>query len=148
MAQSILATGDSYKYDKSLETYSLIWLDGDMDDKKKVHTEHQLRTMINHVQRFKDGEKCLQYINQRLDDDRMVLLLSGELAPQVIPYIHELIQVSSIYVYSMEKKKTEQWTCKFTKVKLQGANAERLINKHLIIEVDRNMLSFSMMQNK
>jgi hypothetical protein len=48
--------------------------------------------------------------------DRILLVVSGQLGEQLVPKIHQLRQVSTIYVYCTNKKKNEQWTKQFAKV--------------------------------
>jgi hypothetical protein len=104
--------------DNHLETFCLIWLDADVNVKGNRDTEQKLRTIINHLKKFHDVEQCQQYIEQRSQKDRLVLIVSGRFGREIVPSIHKLRQVTSIYVYCMDKKGNEQWACKFTKVRL------------------------------
>ncbi len=104
--------------DNHLEIFSLIWLDAydDIDDSQ--NTEQKLRTIINHFKRFQDAKQCQQYIEQKSKQDRLVLIVSGKLGQEVVPFIHKLRQVSSIYVYNKDNNTNEQWINHFTKVNI------------------------------
>jgi hypothetical protein len=104
--------------DKHLEIFSLIWLDTDVNVKETRNTEQKLRSTINHLKKFQDVEQCQQYIEQTSQKDRLVLIVSGQLGQEIVPSIHKLRQVISIYVYCMDKQRNEEWSSKFTKVKL------------------------------
>jgi len=104
--------------DQHLEIFSLIWLDMNADVKEIRDTEQKLRSIINHLKKFQDVEQCLQYIEQRSQKDRLVLIVSGQLGQEIIPSIYKLRQVISIYVYCTDKKENEEWSSKFAKVKL------------------------------
>ncbi|CAF1167147.1 unnamed protein product [Adineta steineri] len=103
--------------DKSLEIFSLIWLDANINVKETRGTEQKLRSIINHIKKFQDIKQCQQYIEQRSQQDRLILIVSGRLGREIVPDIHQLRQVISVYVYCMDEKSNEQWTFKFSKVK-------------------------------
>ncbi len=104
--------------DNHLEIFSLIWLDANLNVQKNQDTQEKLRATINHIKKFYDVEECKNYIEQTSKVDRLVLIVSGELSRQVVPFIHQLQQVSAIYMYSKDKEADEKWTCNFSKVRL------------------------------
>ena len=120
MATAVLSNDDfqTNTDDKNLEIFSLIWLDENVNVKDTRDTEQKLRSIINHLKKFQDVKQCQQYIEQRSKKDRLILIVSGQLGREIVPSIHKLRQVISIYVYCMDKKSNEQWACKFAKVKL------------------------------
>jgi hypothetical protein len=120
MATAVLSNDDfqTKTDDKNLEIFSLIWLDDNLNIKDIRDTEQKLRSIINHLKKFQDIKECQQYIEQRSKKDRLILIVIGQLGREIVPSIHNLRQVMSIYVYCMDKKSNEQWACKFAKVKL------------------------------
>ncbi|CAF1353988.1 unnamed protein product [Rotaria sordida] len=64
------------------------------------------------------------------------MIVSGRLGREIVPSIHELRQVISIYVYCMDKKSHEQWACNFEKVKAVIVELNELISR---IETDYRM---------
>ena len=104
--------------DNHLETFSLIWLDTNVDVQTNDATEEKLRAIINYVKKFYDVEECENYIKKTSKHDRLVLIVNGQWGRQVLHSIHQLRQVSAIYIYSKDKESDEKWACKFTKVKL------------------------------
>ncbi|CAF1478908.1 unnamed protein product [Adineta steineri] len=119
MATATLPNDDFYSNtdDKSLEIFSIIWLDANVNVKDTRETEQKLRSIINHIKKFQDIKQCQQYIEQRSEEDRLILLVNGQFGREIVPYIHQLRQLISIYVYCMDKKNNEQWTYNFTKIK-------------------------------
>ncbi|CAF4207884.1 unnamed protein product, partial [Adineta steineri] len=79
--------------------------------------------------KFQDIKQCQQYIEQTSQKDRLVFIVSGRLGLETIPYIHQLRQVISIYVYCMDKKNNEQWALKFAKVKSVVVNLDELVSQ-------------------
>lgn len=97
-----------------LELFSLVWLDDSF--KEDRGTQQKLRAMINHLQKFHDVRSCQDYIVNRSKDDRIVLIINSGLGRNLVPSVHNLLQISSIYVYCMNKQENEQWAHEFTKV--------------------------------
>jgi hypothetical protein len=102
----------------NLETFSLLWLDAQVnstEDNRK--TQQKLREIINHLKTFDDQNQCKQYIQSLSPQDRLVLIVSGRCGRQLVPQIHQLPQLSSIYVYCMDQKANEEWAKDFIKVR-------------------------------
>jgi hypothetical protein len=101
----------------NLETYSLIWLDSSAGESQDfIHAQQHLRTTINYIKLFKQSNGCLEYIKSISKYDRIILIVSGRLGQEIVPQIHQFRQISSIYVYCMNKKQNEQWARKYNKV--------------------------------
>jgi hypothetical protein len=114
------ATGNKDNYithDDNLETFGLLWLDAAVNSSEENRqAQQQLRATINHVITFEDANRCQQYIRSICAHDRLVLIVSGQLGQEVVPSIHQMRQLSSIYVYCMNKERNEKWAKNFTKV--------------------------------
>jgi response regulator RpfG family c-di-GMP phosphodiesterase len=120
MATAMISNDESSKNDNddNLEIFSIIWLDSNDDIDEIQNTEQKLRAIINHFKRFQDAKECQQYIEQKPKHDRLVLIVSRQLGQEIVPFIHNLRQVSSIYVYCQDKESGEQWINNFIKVKM------------------------------
>ncbi|CAM4777659.1 unnamed protein product [Rotaria magnacalcarata] len=139
------------KDDESLEIFSIIWLDKDVRVRVNQDIQQKLRCIINQLKIFDDVEECKQYIEHRSKYDRLVLIVSDELSRQFIHLIHELLQVSTIYVRSRDKTNGQQWTQNFIKVRIISEELEELIaevkedhKKQMKVEepLPTNMFSF------
>ena len=103
--------------DDNLETYSLIWLDAEVNNSKEnVQVQQQLRASINHLLTFEDDQRCLAYISSLSEEDRIILIVSGRFGQAIVSKITHLHQIISIYVYCMNKEYHEKWTQNFVKV--------------------------------
>ena len=99
--------------DHNLETFSIFWLDEQVNaTEDNRRTQLKLREIINHLKTFDDQNQCHQKILSLSTQDRLVLIVSGRCGRQLVPQIHHLRQVSSIYVYCMDKKANELESCK------------------------------------
>ena len=118
-----IGTGDKNSkpletFDDNLETFSIFWLDPQVNQTEdNRNAQLKLREIINHLKTFDDQNQCLQRILSLSTQDRLVLIVSGRCGRQLVPQIHHLRQVSSIYVYCMDKKANEQWAKDFIKIK-------------------------------
>ncbi|CAF3985218.1 unnamed protein product [Rotaria sp. Silwood1] len=64
------------------------------------------------------------------------MIVSGQLGKEIVPSVHNLQQVISIYVYCMNKEINEQWASRFTKVKAIVVHLDELISR---IMTDHNI---------
>jgi hypothetical protein len=103
--------------DRNSEIYAIVWLDQSVNStSENIDVQQQLRTLINHLETFDNTNECLHYIRNISKEHRIILIVSGQLGQEITSRIHQLRQVSSIYVYCMDKEKHEKWAHKFSKV--------------------------------
>ncbi|CAF1313635.1 unnamed protein product [Rotaria sp. Silwood1] len=88
------------------------------------------------MKKFQDVRQCQKYIEEQSQNDRLVIIVSGRLGQEIVPSVHNLQQVISIYVYCMNKGINEQWACKYTKVKAVVVRLDELIFR---ITTDHNI---------
>jgi hypothetical protein len=104
--------------DKSLTTYPLIWLDSLVNtSEENIDGQKLIRSSIDHLKTFEYMNKCEEYIRSISSDERIILIVSGRLCREITPRIHQLRQISSIYVYCLDKSANEQWAKQYKKVK-------------------------------
>jgi hypothetical protein len=132
---------DANTDDNHLETFCLIWLNTNVNVEKTRDTEQKLRSIINHLKIFEDIEQCQQYIEQKSLKEPLILIVSGRLGRKLVPLIHQLREVISIYIYCKDKKSNEQWSSKFSKVdSLFKKSVEFISNfeqvKGVVVKVD------------
>ncbi len=107
----------SFITEENLETFSLLWLDAAVNESQEnIDAQQQLRTSINFLRTFEDGDQCEKYIRSIPKDDRIVLIVSGRFGETIVSRIHSLRQMSAIYVYCKDKKRHEAWAKQFKKV--------------------------------
>ena len=110
---------DDNMYKNNLETFGLLWLDAEVyTSEENRAAQKQIRASINHVTTFEETNHCVQYICSVDPHDRLVLIVSGRLGQEIAPRIHQLRQLSSIYVYCFDKERHEKWARDFAKVRV------------------------------
>lgn len=96
--------------------FCLIWLDANACVDNDRETEQKLRSIINYLKKFQDVKSCQRYIEESSDTDRIVLIASGQLGREIVPFIHARRQVTSIYIFCYDKKEHRKWASGHFKV--------------------------------
>jgi hypothetical protein len=118
MAKALSKPNGSHSINGNLETYSFIWLDHNAStDKEDEQIEPDLRKLINHLIKFDNEQACQHYIEERLEQDRLILIVNDLLSYTLVPRIHQLRQVYSIYIHCKSTLVNQEWFNKFSKVK-------------------------------
>lgn len=76
----------------------------------------RLRGTINYIKAFENCNECRAYIEKTSTDQLLLLVTSGRCGQEVVPFVHDLLQVFSIYVYCMNRQLHETWAKKYKKV--------------------------------
>ncbi|CAF1349105.1 unnamed protein product [Rotaria sp. Silwood1] len=115
--------------DMDFEIFCIIWLDDNTTAKDNRDTEQNLRSIINRLKKFQDIARCQKYIEERSQNERLLMIVSGRLGSEIVPSIHKFRQVISIYVYCMDIIGHKKWANKFTKVKAVVSELNELISQ-------------------
>ena len=103
---------------RMVQNVILIWLDSNIDDNNEDcnNTISQLRSVVNTINTFTDGDQCVQFINN-MDNQKACMIISDSLGEYIVPRIHNMSQVDSIFIFCGNKTRHEQWTEKWCKIK-------------------------------
>ncbi len=120
VSQSSLSSTKMYsiKPDNNFETYFLIWLDASINSEENRDAQEKFRSSIHYLQTFDKLDECEKYIRSVSSEDRIVFIVSGHFGQYLIPQIHHLRQLSSIYIYCANKDFHQQWCQQYYKVNL------------------------------
>jgi hypothetical protein len=96
----------------------LIWLDSSIDDNSNDcrNTITQLRRVVHTINTFIDCEKCIEFI-ENIGAEKACMIVSGALGQHVVPRIHHIFQVDSIFIFCGNKKRHEKWVKEWPKIK-------------------------------
>ncbi|CAF1474357.1 unnamed protein product [Rotaria sordida] len=111
---------DRRRSDKTeiIQNFLLLWLDAKIDESSEDYRnsiKHLQRT-VNTIKPYRDTEECINYISE-LENEKAFLIISGALCESVVPRVHNMIQLYSIYVFCRKKEKYEEWAKDWSKVK-------------------------------
>lgn len=116
----------------NLESFYLIWLDQAVNEtEENRQAQIQLRQSINFLRTFEEMEVCENYIQSISPYDRIVLIVSNHFGHQLVPRIHCLRQLFSVYVYCKDKNFAENWTKDLRKVRILCRSMTILLHRFL-----------------
>jgi tetratricopeptide (TPR) repeat protein len=100
------------------QNFLLIWLDTFIDQSNKDYqnTLEQLRNVVNDFSVFKHPDECVDFLTE-IDDIKVFLIVEDILAQQMVPLIHDISQLDSVYIFCNNRSGHEQWTKEWIKVK-------------------------------
>ncbi|CAF4143838.1 unnamed protein product, partial [Adineta steineri] len=101
-----------------MQNVLLIWLDSNIDETNNdcQNTITHLRRTINDTNTFTDGDQCFEFI-QKISDKKACMIISGSLAQLIVPRVHNMPQIDSIFIFRDNEKHHEQWAKEWAKIK-------------------------------
>ncbi|CAF1241071.1 unnamed protein product [Rotaria sordida] len=103
-----------------LDDINIICLDINCNDKSSSNLKflNELEQIVNSVQIFDDSNLCEKFLKNDFNDNEIIFfILSDKLIQQIVPRIHELIYIDSIYVFCQHKNQYDLWSNKYSKLK-------------------------------
>ena len=101
-----------------LETFFLIWLQSNIDRNDQIQTTiKHLQNVVMHTRLMNDCDYLKKYLKEYKADDKIVLIISGEFAKKIVPYVHDFTSIIAIYVYSLEYTIDDEWIQDYWKVR-------------------------------
>ncbi|CAF1320996.1 unnamed protein product [Rotaria sordida] len=98
------------------ESTTLIWFDPNIKSHEDIEkTKEQLRLINDYVIFFTDLEQCIRYI-ESIDKEKILLIISGSKASEILPRICSYHQIDSIFIFSIEKDQYEYLLNEYSKI--------------------------------
>ncbi|CAF2623785.1 unnamed protein product [Rotaria sp. Silwood2] len=127
------------------EDFIIVWLDENQDKTTDYFdTRQHLRYVIQYLRTFSDTNDCVDFITSQRTDN-IFFLTSETFGKIVIPHIHELCQMASIYILS---KLDDDWFQNYSKVAGVFIDKKRLVSK-LVVDIAKhthNTISISLLE--
>ncbi|CAF0950562.1 unnamed protein product [Adineta steineri] len=103
---------------QQMQNVLLIWLDSNINESNNdcQNTITKLRCAVNDIKTYTNGNQCLEFI-QTVVDNKVCMIISGSLGQQIVPRVHNMSQLDSIFIFCGNKKYHEQWTKDWPKIK-------------------------------
>lgn len=102
-----------------VQNFLLIWLDENIDETNSGlchNTFIRLREVVNTIKTFTNMDECINFIRD-IKDEKIFMISSGTFGQKTVPIIHDMEQISTIYIFCQDKARHEQWTQQWAKVK-------------------------------
>ncbi|CAF4376664.1 unnamed protein product, partial [Rotaria sp. Silwood2] len=99
----------------------VVWCDGSIDLTKNsdddINTLVQLGRIVSKkrklIHTFNDLNICQDFIKHV---NNIFLIVSGQMGRELIPLVHDLDQIHSIYIFCMNKSTHESWAKQYKKI--------------------------------
>ncbi|CAF1225915.1 unnamed protein product [Adineta steineri] len=101
-----------------MQNVLLIWLDSNIDETNddSQNTITQLRRAVNDINTFTDVDQCFEFIGTVVDK-KVCMIISGSLGQHFVPFVHDMSQIDSIFIFCDNQKHHEQWTKDWSRIK-------------------------------
>ncbi|UJR11417.1 hypothetical protein I4U23_015597 [Adineta vaga] len=111
----------------NLESHQLVWCDNHVHDGLNGDlTISKLREIVDYTKFFDNQDSCKHYL-QESQYVVCFLVCSDNIGKQLIPEIHHLQNIRSIFVYSQNSEHLQSWPSSYTKVKKVYTNHKSLL---------------------
>ena len=150
-AQSTTRPKDVRQRGRMVQNVVLIWLDRNINEKNSDYqnTIIQLRRVVNTINTFTDVDKCIQFLDD-MADEKACMIISGALGAQIVPRVHNLSQVDSIFIFGSNPKYHKQWIKDWSKIKGVFTEIRSISDalKQAAQQCEQNAISISFMGNE
>lgn len=144
MAESNSKSDPSKK--RVVQNFLLIWCDqhGNSDSADTQNTITKLKAAVNHINLFVTPEEATKYL-EKLKKEKAFLITSGAFGENLVPKIHKIPSLNSIFIFCNNVKYHKTWADNFNKVRGVFNKIEDVCEsmKKSARRVDEDMLSIS-----
>ena len=92
----------------------LYWLDPNAKD--HIHLHSQLNQLVNNkLTIFDNPNNCIERIRSLQNEERVVLVVSGQFDKELVPTVNNSSQVLAIYIYCSNRDIHLQWVKNYKK---------------------------------
>ncbi|CAF5224588.1 unnamed protein product, partial [Rotaria magnacalcarata] len=96
----------------------VLWVDENIDSNNPdcKNTLAQLHIVINEVKQCTKWKECIEWLNKNREETFYVIV-SGGLGQSLVPSIHSIPNLDSIYIFCGNQQRHEEWTRRWSKIK-------------------------------
>ncbi|CAF1679284.1 unnamed protein product [Rotaria magnacalcarata] len=100
------------------QNFLLLWIDTDIDQ-SNIYFQTilaQLHSVVNDVNIFTQSDDCVDFLTE-ISDIRAFLIIGDNLGQEIVPLIHDIPHLDSVYILCADKLRHEQLAKAFVKIK-------------------------------
>ncbi|CAF1121135.1 unnamed protein product [Adineta ricciae] len=103
---------------KETQDISVIWLDTHIHSSNPDYQNAitHLQYIVNDIYTFTDNDECIDFILTLTDTD-VCLITSGSVGQRLVPCVHDISNIDSIFIFCDDQNRHEQWAKHWCKVK-------------------------------
>ncbi|CAF0914652.1 unnamed protein product [Adineta steineri] len=136
---------------QQMQNVLLLWLDSDIDETNDdcQNTITKLRHIVNYIKTYTNGDQYLEFI-QTIVDKKVCMIISGLLGQHIVPRVHSMSQVDSIFILCDNQTRYEQWTKDWSKIKGVFTNVTPICEalKEAVHQCEQNAIPMSFVGEK
>jgi hypothetical protein len=76
----------------------------------------QLQHVVNSVNLFEDVDECVTFLREK-KDEKVIMIILDSLAQLIVPLVHDISQLDSVFIFCTTTKCHEQWAKDWSKIK-------------------------------
>jgi hypothetical protein len=76
----------------------------------------QLCRVVNDITTFTNADQCIDFLTN-IYTEKVCILISGSLCQSIIPLIHDITQLHTIFIFCPDQTRHEQWANEWPKIK-------------------------------
>ena len=101
-----------------VQNFFLVWIDPNIDQSTAdFHNAlAQLRSVVNDVTSFRQQDEAIDFLTD-IHEMSGFLIITGAISQQILPLIHDIKVLDTIYILTTHPYQHEQWTEKWSKIK-------------------------------
>ncbi|CAF3984543.1 unnamed protein product [Rotaria magnacalcarata] len=102
---------------RTVQNFLLVWLDVNIDEKKEDFQKSltELQKIFVTIEPFTDVDQCVDYLTS-IDDQKIYLITSASFGQTIVPLIHDIAQLDTIFVFCSNKDEHNVWANEWSKV--------------------------------
>ena len=134
-----------------VQNFLLVWFDTDI---KESDTDFQnslahLRPIVNSIFIFTDPEHCINFL-RNIKDEKIFLIISNIFDDHMISIIHDINQLDSIYVFDPNKRRYEQRSTDWIKMRGIFIDITSICDalKQAVQQCDKDSIAMSFVSNR
>ncbi|UJR15061.1 hypothetical protein I4U23_002032 [Adineta vaga] len=134
---------------QKVQNVLLVWLDKNFNGKNEDHQNiaTKLRCIINGINIYVDSNQCIEFM-KNIEDHKVCMIISGCFEQQIVPRIHSMSQVDSIFILYDNNKHHEDWIQEWPKIKGVFTEITSMCEaiKQAVQQCEQNAVSISFVQ--
>ena len=129
-----------------LQNYVVVWVDANFDESSEgcQSIVQQLRSVVDKVHAFRDPNASIRFL-QAVTHERVFVITDGTLGEDLLPRIHFMAQVNTIYVLCNNPARHKPWTEQWSKIKDVFTRIEAICEglRYSAEQCDRDLIPIS-----
>ena len=129
-----------------IQNVFVIWLDSSVNENSIDYENNvdSLHDVVSTVKIFDDNDECVDFL-KFVAHDKVCIIISEAHGQQIVPLVHNMPQINSIFIFCRNEKTHEEWTKNWRKIKGVHNELKPICAKlkQIVQQCERNAISMS-----